>query len=139
MNLDSKRKLALDCFKVPRHFLKPCIQNIFHNETNNTIVRLKFLVSGKEFFCIGKIDTGCSVIEPFSNAPVKIVEKSIINIDGVRIIPYSALGTKGLLKGIKAEKIEIDNQIIEKDVYIGIFNGKIDNNVKAIINSEILR
>ena len=66
-------------------------------------------------------------------------EKSIANMEGVRVIPYSALGSGGLLKGIKAEKLEIDNQIINKDVYIGIYNGKIDNNVKAIINSEILR
>ena len=133
------KPITLILISVVNYLIVRLVQNIFRNETSGTIAKIKFTVSGQCFSCIGKIDTGCSVVEPFSNAPVIIIESSIINIDGERIIPYSALGTSGILKGIKAEKVEIDNQTINKEVYIGIFNGNIDNNVKAIISSEILR
>lgn len=90
----------------------------------------------------GKVDTGNSVVEPFSQIPVIIVEKSVFGkneIPTTRIIPYKALGNHGILNGFKPDKVFISKKEIKKNIYIGIYNGNIDTNVKAIINSEIVR
>lgn len=91
--------------------------------------------------CLAKIDTACSVTEPFSGSPVIIVENSVLNqkIETNRIIPYKALGAEGVLKGFKADVINIDKKVIDKDVYIGIYDGTIDPTFKAIINHKIVR
>lgn len=133
--------LCLIAISVLIYLLILLLQKLFHNEVSNTIARVKFVIYNKEYECIGKIDTGCSVVEPFSGTPVIIVESTVIDTETsrARIIPYKALGYDGVLKGIKSEKTEIDKKVVDKDVYIAIFNGTIDPNIKAIINYEILR
>ena len=117
------------------------IQRIIKSDFNNTIANLKFTIQGIEYSCYGKIDTGCTVTEPFSGAPVIIVEKGVItnSIIPSRIIPYKALGSEGILDGIKAEKVVIDKRLVEKDVYIAIYKGCIDPQFKAIINHNLTR
>ncbi len=117
------------------------IQRIFSQNVSNTLVNLSIHIGTNVYNCIGKIDTGCSVLEPFTGAPVIIIEKSILdNLNTTtRIIPYKVLGHDGILNAVKADKVLIDKKEIEKIIYIGIFDGKIDNQIKAIINSEIVR
>ena len=112
-----------------------------HNTFNST-ARLKIYINNTEYSCIGKIDTGNSLVEPFSGSPVIIIERSIIPefpITRSRIIPYTVLGGDGILYGIKPQKVFIDDKEIFKETYIGIYDGKIDLNFKSIINSSILR
>lgn len=118
------------------------LQRILHQNTLNSSVLLKIIIQNIEYNCIGKVDTGNSVIEPFSGSPVIITEKSVLkdlNITKPRIIPYKALGTTGVLYAVKANKVFIDNKEIDKEIYIAIYNGEIDQQYKAIINSKILR
>ena len=117
------------------------VQRLLKHDIINTIVNLQITFKDIELKCIGKIDTACSVTEPFSGSPVIIVEKAVLNqnIETNRIIPYRALGTQGILKGFKADKINIDKKVIDKDVYIGIYDGLIDPQFKAIINHNIVR
>ncbi|MBQ6626687.1 MAG: hypothetical protein IIX27_05290, partial [Ruminococcus sp.] len=73
---------------------------------------------------------------------VIIAEKSILKdleLSKPRIIPYHVLGNNSMMYAVKANKVYIDNKEINKEVYIAVFDGFIDNSVKAIINSEILR
>lgn len=118
------------------------IQRLFSTNLNNTLVSLKIKLQNKEFSCIGKVDTGCSLTEPFSGSPVIIVEKEIIRdlaIKGERVIPYNSLGNTGIIYGIKAQSVSIDNRTIDKEIYIGMYDTKIDPNFNAIINHNILR
>lgn len=116
-------------------------QRLLRHDIINTIVNLQITFNDIEIKCIAKIDTACSVTEPFSGSPVIIVEKAVFNqdIEANRIIPYKALGANGILKGFKADKINIDKKVIDKDVYIGIYDGLIDPQFKAIINHKIVR
>ncbi len=114
---------------------------LLHNSLNST-AKVKILINNVEYSCIGKIDTGNSVVEPFSGAPVIITESSLfpeLSTTGSRIIPYTVLGGNGILYGVKPQKLFIDDKEISKEVYIGIYDGKIDLNFKSIINSNILR
>ena len=118
------------------------LQRIFRNDVKNTDVELKFGINDSVYTCKAKIDTGCNAIEPFSGAPVIIAEKSILKdleLSKPRIIPYHVLGNNSMMYAVKANKVYIDNKEINKEIYIAVFDGFIDNSVKAIINSEILR
>ena len=118
------------------------IQRTIHKGNINTLVNLDIHIKDTIYNCIGKIDTGCTVVEPFSGSPVIIIENSIVNLSKIsanRLVPYKALGNSGILSAIKADRVYIDKAQINKEIYICIYCGTIDNNVKAIINSEIIR
>lgn len=88
------------------------------------------------------LDTGCSVKEPFSGEYVIIAEKSLL--EGItpderktRMIPFDSLGGNGLLKGFKPDRIQIDGK--DTSAYIGVCEGVIKSEVKAIAPYEIVR
>lgn len=117
------------------------MDKLFFERIKNTVVKLSFTVSGTAYSCIGKIDTGCNLTEPFSSSPVIIVDRSVIVIPNeppARIIPYTALGNSSFLYGIKADSVTIDKTEISKTIYIACAEIH-DKNFQAIINSDILR
>lgn len=118
------------------------LQRLLHKDFINTLVNINLMIDNKVYSCIGKIDTGSSVVEPFSGCPVIITESSVLgdlSLQKPRIVPYSVLGGEGLLYAVKADKVTIDRKEINKDIYIGIYKGEIDPQIKAIINSQIIR
>ena len=55
-----------------------------------------------------------------------------------RVIPYTSVGSASILYAVKADRIVIDGAPIDKTIYIA--SSPIgDDNIEAIINSEILR
>ncbi len=118
------------------------LKKILEHNTFKSLVNIKIVISNKEYTYIGKVDTGNSVTEPFSGAPVIITERSVFGdyiISKPRIIPFEVLNGDGFVLGVKPQKVYIDNKLINKDIYIGLYNGTINNNFKAIINSKIFR
>lgn len=118
------------------------INYIFSEHHSNSIVHTTIVHNNNTFDCIGKIDTACSVVEPFSGFPVIIAESSIFannDIKTTRIVPYKSLGNQGVMKAFKPDKVFIDNKEINKNIYVGIYQSVIDIDFKAIINSEIAR
>ena len=116
-------------------------ERLFREKFKNSIVKLSFTVNGIKTECIGKIDTGCDLNEPFSSAPVIIADKSVFSdIDNTktRVIPYSAIGISSVLFAQKADEVIINNKKIDKDIYIA--SGEVESSAfQAIINSEITR
>lgn len=70
----------------------------------------------------GKIDTGCTLTEPFSHKPALVAEKQALGNtmphclqtndnrqwqEGIRMIPYQAVSGEGMLPGFVPEKLEI--------------------------------
>ena len=117
------------------------VNKLFSERIKSTVVTLQFTVRQSTYSCIGKIDTGCHLREPFSAAPVIIADPSVFTVDirqPFRVIPYSALSGSSILNGVKADSVIINKQTIEKDIYIA--SGDIGNpNYQAIINSDIIR
>ena len=117
------------------------LHKLFFERIKNTVVNLRFTVENREYACIGKIDTGCSVVEPFSSSPVIIADKSIFTITEDaprRVIPYSTLSGSSLLYAVKADSVTIGKDPVTKSVYIASADVN-DRNFQAIINSEIVR
>ena len=117
------------------------LDKLFFKRIKSTIVKLRFTIDEKEYSCIGKIDTGCNLTEPFSGSPVIIADNSLITVeegDGARLIPYSTLSGSSFLFAVKAGSVTVDSKPVSKAVYIA--SAKLENpHFQAIINSDILR
>ncbi|MBQ7809906.1 MAG: sigma-E processing peptidase SpoIIGA [Clostridia bacterium] len=88
------------------------------------------------------VDTGCNLKEPFSGLPVIIAEKELIDeneikAEKLRLVPYRTLSGDGLLKAFKPEKTLIDGREVKDGCYIGISNGRLTNEIKSLMGSEI--
>ena len=116
-------------------------QKLFHERIKSTVVPLRFTVGGTEYSCVGKVDTGCTLTEPFSGAPVIIADPAVFSIPDDspgRVIPYSAVGGSSILYAVRADRVMIDRTICGKEVYIASSSIR-DDHIQAIINSEIVR
>ena len=117
------------------------VERIFRERLRASVVRLRFSVADQDYSCIGKVDTGCSLTEPFTGAPVIIADSSILTIGDSpdrRVIPYSTVDTSSILFAVKASSVSINGKAIAKPIYIA--EGNIPSTAyKAIINSDILR
>lgn len=96
----------------------------------------------KVFSFCAKIDSGCTLKEPFSGNDVIIVEKSILenfspNDKKIRLIPFESLGGTGVIKGFKPDIVKIDNKKIDDDIYIGICENILNGDIKALTPLEI--
>lgn len=107
-----------------------------------------------------KIDTGNSLCEPFSQCPVivigrraaesitpsEIVEYETVTslkyrteVSGVRFVPFSSVGGRGILPCFKAERVIIDGEPCTKRVYIALCaDGDITGGFEALVPSEIV-
>lgn len=115
---------------------------LFSERIKSTVVSLRFSVNEKTYSCIGKVDTGCNLREPFSSAPVIIIDKAVLdinhNIQPIRIVPYTTVNGSSYLNAVKVDTLQINKKPIAEVVYIA--SGNIHNpNYQAIINSEIIR
>ena len=116
-------------------------ERLFRERIRSTVVRLSFTVGGKDFACLGKIDTGCSLTEPFSGDPVIVADAGVFTLpdDAVkRVIPYRTVAASSLLYAARADAVTIDGKAVEKSVYIA--QGSIRGSAyQAIIHSDIVR
>ncbi len=76
----------------------------------------------KTISCIGLMDTGNNLRDPFSGYPVIIVEKDLFNRllsdEKIRYIPVSTVNGESIMKAFKPQKLTINNYSTDK-VYIG--------------------
>ena len=72
--------------------------------------------------CMGIMDTGNNLRDPFSGYPVIMVEKSIFhklfNEEKIRLIPVSTINGESLIKAFRPEKVTIGNYSTNQ-LYIG--------------------
>lgn len=108
---------------------------------SDTIYEIEIKIENTEFSCRGFLDTGNSLKEPFSSFPViiayeKITDSSGMQIhtlfekhsDTLRVIPYNAIKSPGILKAIKPERVTLKKGrtvYILTDVYIALTDQKI--------------
>ena len=117
------------------------INRLLRERLKSSVVNLTFTVDQQEYACMAKIDTGCSLTEPFSGAPVILADDTVFKTDSYaqrRIIPYHTVNSSSFLFAVKADRVIIDKQTITKTVYIASI-GRLNDPFHAIINPEIIR
>lgn len=105
---------------------------------------VEIYLNGKYITFCSKIDSGCNLKEPFSGEYVIIVEKNLLDNyepdkSKIRLIPFESLGGKGILKGFKPEKIIINGQIQNNNIYLGICENILKGDIKSLIPLEITK
>ena len=116
-------------------------ERLLRERLRSTVVKLSFTAGGENYSVIGKIDTGCSLTEPFSGSPVIIVDRSVYTAqigETSRIIPYSAISGSSALFANKAESAEIDGKAVDKSLYIAAADIP-SKTYQALIGPDILR
>ena len=98
------------------YFLIRLIQRFTGRQTpKNLFYPIQIEWKGKEVACVAKVDTGNSLVEPFSGEPVAVVEKSRlekflpeIRAEGkVRLVPFSAVPGGGMLEAFRPDALYI--------------------------------
>lgn len=136
------KPLTLISISIFIYIIIMCIKRVINTDISDTVVDLRISIDGNEYSCVGKIDTGNSVVEPFSNTPVIITESSVLNglkMKNQRIIPYKTLNSNSIMYAVKADEIYINKKQINKTAYIASYDGIIEPQIKAIINYELTR
>lgn len=89
--------------------------------------------------CVGLMDTGNNLRDPFSGYPVIMVEKSIFqkifNEEKIRLIPVSTINGESMIKAFKPQKLTIGDYSTDK-VYIGECETPL-NEYKIILNINL--
>lgn len=89
--------------------------------------------------CMGLMDTGNNLRDPFSGYPVIMVEKSIFqkifNEEKIRLIPVSTINGESMIKAFKPQKFTVGNYSTDK-VYIGECETPL-NEYKIILNINL--
>ena len=95
--------------------------------------------NGRTISCLGLMDTGNNLREPFSDYPVVMADKAIFNRiysnESIRVIPVSTVNGESIIKAFKPQKITIGSFITDK-VYIGESAVALDE-YKIILNINL--
>jgi len=112
--------------------------------------RITVINNGSSVSLNALIDSGSSLVEPFSNAPVIVCQSSALKETmprslaqgrGIRLIPYKTLDSNGLLSAFLPEKMFVtrqDGKLCEiENCYIAVTDKIPGENYKAICNPGI--
>lgn len=140
----SARGLLLSAFIA---YILSCVIVRLHNRSlsKTEIYSVEITNNGDVLKLNALVDTGNKLREPFSNAPVIVVDKNkaehLLGETATRFVPASTVSGEALLTAFKPEKIVIksdsENEIIE-NAYVALSNDVKIDGFSAIINPEIL-
>ncbi len=108
--------------------------------------KVGFEIYGKNFELFGKLDSGNTLKEPFSQKPVIIIAKNAIDASiienaeksKVRMIPFKTLSGAGMLQGVRIENLTLDGRPVPIEVYIAISTNDISpSGADALISCEL--
>lgn len=130
------------------------------HRVNDTFCVLTIVKGGNALRVTAKIDTGNTLVEPFSQAPVIVIGRNTArcitpaeiyeyetvttlnyrtSINSVRFVPFTAVGGSGILPCFKAERIYINDIPCDKIVYIALCKDDyIKGDFQAILPYEII-
>lgn len=102
--------------------------------------KVDIYLNNKIIKCNAFLDTGNRLKDPYTNKPIILVNKGVINDSLATIlIPYNTINEVGLLKCINVSKIDIKGIGVKKDVLVGIMNNKIRiDGVDCILHHKLL-
>ena len=137
-----------------------CSRFIRKNE-NDIIQICKIKLINNDSYCefYGKIDTGNTLCEPFSQCPVMVVnEEAVKNIaeeefnklldvnttesaikHKYRVIPFNSVGGSGLLPAFSPREVYINGTFCRQKIYVAVCkNNILSGEIKAMVNPEII-
>ena len=100
----------------------------------NNYYSVKIIINKKEYDYIGYMDTGNILKDSLTLKPVILIDKRkvLFKIINFRLIPYTSINKKGLIKIIKPDKVILNNK--EYNVLLGIVDDINIDGVDIILN-----
>lgn len=88
--------------------------------------KVKLYLKDLQLDCVGYVDTGNKVLDPYLNRRIIFLNNNIINNkDDYILVPYQTVSNRGILKCLSLNRIEIDGKELKEKFLIGIMNDKI--------------
>lgn len=122
--------------------LIPIIMNILKKLTYNlkNIIRLRhkvtiYLKNGNVLYLNGYMDTGNTLVEPYTNKNVIIINKDIK--EKFFLVPFKTIENSSLLKCFKPKKVYIDGIGERNDIVVGVTNKKF-NGFNCLLNYNLM-
>ena len=81
------------------------------------------------------MDSGNSLIDPFSNKKVIIINKKVD--ENFYLVPYKTINSESLIKCFKPKKVFIDGIGVRDDVVVGVINKKF-NGFNCLLNYKLM-
>lgn len=110
--------------------------------------RIEFEAGGKIISCTARVDTGNSLVEPFSGCPVVVVERDVLGraapaeTAAARLVPFSSVAGRGLLPAFKPDKMSIHctgEKPLFVNTYLAVYDGKLSSGeFSALLNPALL-
>ena len=119
--------LILNIYKYFTYHLK----TIINTHRRVTI----YLNNGKVLFLNGFIDTGNSLIDPYTNKKVIIINKYVY--ENYYLVPYKTVDNESLLKCFKPNRVYIEGIGERHDVVVGVVKKKF-NGYDCLLNYELM-
>lgn len=124
------------------YYILKIINRITKNDIGGGVCNVEINVNNKSISFCARVDSGCSLKEPFSGDYVIVAESEAIenyvpDEKNTRIIPFGSLGGDGIIKGFKPESVKINGICTDNSIYIGICENVIKGDVKALIPAEL--
>lgn len=121
----------------------------------------KIKIINNDRFCefYGKIDTGNSLCEPFSQCPVIVAnedavkniaedafnillnysEPTVVLKHKYRLVPFTSVGGSGLLPAFSPKEVYINGIFCKKKIFVAVCkNNVLNGEIKAMVNPEII-
>ncbi len=122
--------------------LIPIIMNILKKLTYNlkNIIKLRhkvtiYLKNGNVLYLNGYMDTGNTLVEPYTNKNVIIINKDIK--EKFFLVPFKTIENSSLLKCFKPKKVYIDGIGERNDIVVGVTNKKF-NGFNCLLNYNLM-
>ena len=101
--------------------------------------QIKFNFNNQEYILNSFLDTGNTLIDPYFNKPVILINDSILKSDKYFYIPYSTISETGIIKAIYLNEIEIIGLKKITNVVIGLLPKKLQlKNIDCLLNNNLL-
>lgn len=112
-------------------------QGIWLKNNYSNYYKVQIYFQEEKFQFNAFLDTGNNLSVPITNKPVILIDKAIKS-EVFFYIPYKGVNNSGLIKCIKADKVEI-NGLVKNKVVIGMLEEKIKiDGIDCLLNKRLL-
>lgn len=139
--------------------IRVCNRLMGKKQNNIEICKIKLINNNSFCEFYGKIDTGNTLCEPFSQRPVMVVNEDAIKDiaedefsklldintttstvkNKYRVIPFSAVGGSGVLPAFSPSEVYINGIFCKQKIYVAVCkNNILCGEIKAMVNPEII-
>lgn len=87
---------------------------------------VKIKVENYNIECIGYVDTGNKVVDPYGKRKVIFLSNDLKLKSKFLIVPYQTIDNDGVIKCYKIDELEIDNKKIKNDYLVSFIKQKIN-------------